>query len=845
MKRGGILLRAIILLGLVFAVVPEASSQDTVKFTHGLITGGGGMYTDRSAFTSDPVAWMFITGNEPRPVEGNISFTPPEGITFQQPPLPNPDQKSADNNRPPMGQDQRESHWSKIDADSNGLFTAKDIRGGGIYLEYNSPEEKTMLLVVAGNTLSVVNGIPLEGDVYNWDYSVRPVRIKKGINSIYLTMGRFQGVKAVLVAPSKPVTITLKDMTVPDLIMEEQTERYGAVQVINATPKELSGWSLKCIVNGRSAIKDLPVLLHENTRKLPFIIPAQGNIEGSDARVQLVLLSPAGKKIDRIEFNLKNEHFTDTHDRTFISSIDGSVQYLSVTPDKEQKKGEALFLSVHGAGVEARNQARAYKPKDWGNLVAATNRRPYGFNWEDWGRLDALEVLAEARKLFDPDPARIYLTGHSMGGHGTWYLGATYPSYFAAIAPSAGYPDLLNYGFRSGVNASVPAGEMMLRANNPSRTISLARNYLHYGVYIFHGDADETVPVEQAREMRKLLGTFHPDFSYYEYPGGHHWISDESVDWPPIFDFFKRHTIPSDISLLKIEFHTANPGVSATSHWLTISQQARALMPSAATVSIDTSRNVIDAKTENVALMSLNSSNMKVKFPVTINIDSIKLISEKPDGTSMIWLENKDGRWNLSAAPDASLKNPLRNGTFKDAFRNMMVFVYGTGGTSEENDWMYYKARYDASTFGYRGNGSIEVISDKSFDPAKYAERNVIIYGNIKNNSAWKKVLKDCPVETGNGYVWIGMQQLSGDNLACFFIYPRSGSKTASVGVISATGIKGLKGAYTNQYLNSASGFPDVTVITYDAPLKGYRGVLCTGFFGNTWQTETGEFWWK
>ena len=102
----------------------------------------------------------------------------------------------------------------------------------------------------------------------------------------------------------------------------------------------------------------------------------------------------------------------------------------------------ALFLSVHGASVEAVNQANAYKKKDWGNLIAPTNRRPFGFAWEDWGRLDALEVLADAKSIYKPNSKKIYLTGHSMGGHGTWYLGATYPDKFAAIAPCAGYPDL-------------------------------------------------------------------------------------------------------------------------------------------------------------------------------------------------------------------------------------------------------------------------------------------------------------------------------------------------------------------------------------------------------------------
>ncbi len=142
----------------------------------------------------------------------------------------------------------------------------------------------------------------------------------------------------------------------------------------------------------------------------------------------------------------------DKYSQTFISNIDGSLQYYAVTPQTPAAQTpSALFLSVHGAGVEAIGQARAYKQKDWGTLVAATNRRPRGFNWEDWGRLDALEVLSIAKEKFKPDPQRIYLTGHSMGGHGTWFLGATYPDMWAAIAPCAGYPTLKGYGSADGL----------------------------------------------------------------------------------------------------------------------------------------------------------------------------------------------------------------------------------------------------------------------------------------------------------------------------------------------------------------------------------------------------------
>ncbi len=161
-----------------------------------------------------------------------------------------------------------------------------------------------------------------------------------------------------------------------------------------------------------------------------------------------------------------------------MSGIDRSVQYFGVVPmaagdpaRSVQTPGAkpALVLTLHGAGVEGIGQARAYKPKDWAVIVAATNRRPYGFDWEDWGRLDALEVLGEARRLFGTDPARTYLTGHSMGGHGTWQIGATVPGPWAAIAPSAGWHSFSSYGGGAAFKDPSPVEKMLLRANDPER----------------------------------------------------------------------------------------------------------------------------------------------------------------------------------------------------------------------------------------------------------------------------------------------------------------------------------------------------------------------------------------
>lgn len=321
-----------------------------------------------------------------------------------------------------------------------------------------------------------------------------------------------------------------------------------------------------------------------------------------------------------------------------------------------EKSGDALFLSVHGAGVEAIGQAQAYQAKDWGTLVAPTNRRPRGFNWEDWGRIDALEVLSLAKQTLQPDTQKIYLTGHSMGGHGTWFLGATYPDKWAAIAPCAGYPTLKGYGSADGLipeKGRNALENLLLRSGNQSDVVAYATNYKPLGIYVLHGDADRTVSVDYARQMRKLLGTFHPDFNYYEYPGGSHWYSNESVDWKPLFDYFKIHKRKAAIDVNHIDFKTANPGISSSYYWGTVYQQEKPLDYSHIVLTRDRERGTIVGKTENVEVLSLDLTDFAKNVAFTIDLDSLNTITYQRNTTneSLIFLQKKDQIWSIITKP--------------------------------------------------------------------------------------------------------------------------------------------------------------------------------------------------
>jgi hypothetical protein len=214
-------------------------------------------------------------------------------------------------------------------------------------------------------------------------------------------------------------------------------------------------------------------------------------------------------------------------------------------------------------------------------------------------------------------------------------------------------------------------------------------------------------------------------------------------------------------------------------------------------------------------------------------------------GKSKLTLKKQDDTWKEVTSIPLSEKGPHRNGGFKDAFRNNLILVYATRGNKTENEWYYNRARVDAEMFYYRANGNVEMISDREFDLVKYADRNVIIYGNASNNTAWNKLLSNCPLQVKNGSLTLGNKTLDGDNYGSYFIYKRNDSSNASVGVVTATGSKGMKAAYANHYLVNGTTFPDVLIFNENVLLEGILGVECSGFFGNNWSYETGDFEWR
>jgi predicted peptidase len=130
----------------------------------------------------------------------------------------------------------------------------------------------------------------------------------------------------------------------------------------------------------------------------------------------------------------------------------------------------------------------------------------------------ALAALDRTCAEFNVDPRRHYLTGLSMGGHGSWFLAYRYPERFAAALIICGF-----VGDRPNRPSMVPSGDGTPYQRMAARVKSVP-------IWIVHGEADAAVPVAESRAMADALGALGADVRYTELPGTDH------DSWTPAYN---------------------------------------------------------------------------------------------------------------------------------------------------------------------------------------------------------------------------------------------------------------------------------------------------------------------
>jgi predicted peptidase len=183
---------------------------------------------------------------------------------------------------------------------------------------------------------------------------------------------------------------------------------------------------------------------------------------------------------------------------------------------------DGLLQTVVGLGAAIRRDPTRYP------AIVVFPQVPADSEWIGVPGEAAMGALEQTMKEFRTDPDRVYLTGLSLGGRGTWYLAYRYPERFAAVVPICGWVSAgRSTRWTSGV---VPAAD-----GEPFA--ALARRLGKLPIWIFHGEVDAAVSVEESRKAAAALEKAGADVRYTEFLGVDHnswdaaYASPEFTTW--------------------------------------------------------------------------------------------------------------------------------------------------------------------------------------------------------------------------------------------------------------------------------------------------------------------------
>jgi predicted peptidase len=151
----------------------------------------------------------------------------------------------------------------------------------------------------------------------------------------------------------------------------------------------------------------------------------------------------------------------------------------------------------------------------------------------------ALKTLDQAVKEFTGDSQRLYVTGISMGGFGTWVVAARAPGKFAAIVPICGFVNVKRPDLPAERKAFVLKDDPFGRSPDPYATA--ASQISKVPTWIFHGGADPVISPDESRKMFQALKASGFDVKYTEYEGVAHDSWDRAYAEPDLVPWLLSH----------------------------------------------------------------------------------------------------------------------------------------------------------------------------------------------------------------------------------------------------------------------------------------------------------------
>ena len=529
----------------------------------------------------------------------------------------------------------------------------------------------------------------------------------------------------------------------------------------------------------------------------------------------------------------------------WVDDTDGSTQFCrAYLPDGYDARSPLpALLFLHGYNPPNPPYVRWWSIADRHNGVAERHDlivlEPMGRGNVDYrwmGERDVLRCLREAQRRFAIDADRVYLTGESMGGNGTWLIASRNPQIFAAAAPVYGGWDYrINV---NGYNYTNPEGtrpmERFLQEAHAS--FAGAEGLRNVPLYVLHGDDDQAVPVEQSRHGVRLLQRWGYDVRYREIPGrGHEDLKarDEIAAW---LLQHRRVTAPREVRLRSYDL------AGATAHWVRVN-------------TFDNPFEMIEARARIVGDRTIRLD--------TRNVGSVTLTPPDPeaghrprrDGWQVIWngvphaTVLKDGQLQLAAA-GAELrsggKSPAREGRLTYFFGTPFAIVVGTSSKDAAmNAGLAIKAETLADLWERWQHVKPRVFRDTEMTPEIQKRYSLLLLGGASANKVAARLAGKLPMKVASGAVTIDGRRFAATDAVAQMLYPHPDNADRYVLLVEATSPAGLRYWNPQQYWHALNGFPmnfwDWTIVdgrhaTQSAGLLPDRGWVAAGVFDNHWR---------
>ncbi|MEM7454655.1 MAG: prolyl oligopeptidase family serine peptidase [Planctomycetota bacterium] len=208
-------------------------------------------------------------------------------------------------------------------------------------------------------------------------------------------------------------------------------------------------------------------------------------------------------------------------EHTLVANYPVELSYLLYLPDGYDEQDQwPLMLFLHGAG-ERGNDLERVKVHGPPKLIEAGQDfpmivvSPQCVRGRYWEPVSLSALLDDIEANYKVDSSRIYVTGLSMGGFGTWAIAAHSPDRFAAIAPVCGGGDRF-------IVPRMIGGQM--------------------GVHVFHGEDDRVVPIERSQEIVDGFKTQGIDVLFTVYPDTGHDSWTETYANEALYTWMLEHS---------------------------------------------------------------------------------------------------------------------------------------------------------------------------------------------------------------------------------------------------------------------------------------------------------------